>query len=161
MTGTGTQTQMQTTGVTTIALLVLRTGELKSEKSKDYFCYFCTNTYLRVFTGITFIKMYQLHQKRHFFLPKRIGIFLISPQNICCGYSKCSTEALLVPTAYVFVIKKNITWSYDVSLSHCRLNRLSHTIYWKSPISILGTSGYEIYIFLEKNGKTICKQWKP
>ena len=24
--------------------------------------------------------------------------------------------------------------------------------YWKSPISILGTSGYEIYIFLEKNG---------
>ena len=38
------------------------------------------------------------------------------------------------------------------SLTHCRLNRLSHTIYWKTPISILGTSGYEIYIFLEKNG---------
>ena len=37
-------------------------------------------------------------------------------------------------------------------LNHCILNRLSHTIYWKSPISILGTSGYEIYIFLEKNG---------
>ena len=35
-------------------------------------------------------------------------------------------------------------------LTHCILNRLSHTIYWKSPISILGTSGYEIYIFLEK-----------
>ena len=35
MTGTGTQTQTQTqtwtTGVTTIALLVLRTGELKTE----------------------------------------------------------------------------------------------------------------------------------
>ena len=30
MTGTGTQTQTQTTGVTTIALLVLRTGELKT-----------------------------------------------------------------------------------------------------------------------------------
>ena len=29
MTGTGTQTQTWTTGVTTIALLVLRTGELK------------------------------------------------------------------------------------------------------------------------------------
>ena len=29
MTGTGTQTQKWTTGVTTIALLVLRTGELK------------------------------------------------------------------------------------------------------------------------------------
>ena len=37
-------------------------------------------------------------------------------------------------------------------LTHCRRNRLSHTIYWKSPISILGMSGYEIYIFLEKNG---------
>ena len=31
-----------------------------------------------------------------------------------------------------------------VSLAHCRLHRLSHTIYWKSPISILDTSGYEI-----------------
>ena len=30
------------------------------------------------------------------------------------------------------------------SLTHCILNRLSHTIYWKRPISILGTSGYEI-----------------
>ena len=38
------------------------------------------------------------------------------------------------------------------ALTHCRLNRLSHTIYWKSPISILGRWGYEIYIFLEKNG---------
>ena len=47
------------------------------------------------------------------------------------------------------------------SLTHCRLNRLSHTIYWKSPISILGTYGYEIYIFLEKNGLTISKQWRP
>ena len=47
------------------------------------------------------------------------------------------------------------------SLTHCILNRLSHTIYWKSPISSLGTSGYEIYIFLEKNGETICKQWRP
>ena len=25
---------------------------------------------------------------------------------------------------------------------------------------ILGPSGYEIYIFLEKNGKTIGKQWR-
>ena len=37
-------------------------------------------------------------------------------------------------------------------LTHCIWNRLSHTIYWKSPISILGKSSYEIYIFLEKNG---------
>ena len=27
-------------------------------------------------------------------------------------------------------------------LTHCILNRLSHTIYWKCPISILGTPGY-------------------
>ena len=40
-------------------------------------------------------------------------------------------------------------------LTHCILNRLSHTIYWKSPISIFGAPSYEIYIFLEKNGKTI------
>ena len=38
------------------------------------------------------------------------------------------------------------------ALTHCRRNRLSHTIYWKTPISILGTSSYEIYIFLEKKG---------
>ena len=30
------------------------------------------------------------------------------------------------------------------ALTHCRLNRLSHTIYWKSQISILGMSSYEI-----------------
>ena len=40
----------------------------------------------------------------------------------------------------------------DFFKTHCILNRISHTIYWKSPISVLGTSGYEIYIFLQKNG---------
>ena len=30
------------------------------------------------------------------------------------------------------------------TLTHCRLNELTHTIYWKSPISILGRSGYEV-----------------
>ena len=47
------------------------------------------------------------------------------------------------------------------ALPHCIPNRLSRTIYCKSLISILGTSGYKIYIFLEKNGWTICKQWRP
>ena len=41
---------------------------------------------------------------------------------------------------------------FSKQLTHCIPNRLSNTIYWKSPISILGTSGYEIYIFLKKNG---------
>ena len=36
--------------------------------------------------------------------------------------------------------------------THCRLDRLAQTIYWKSPISILGISGNVIEIFLEKNG---------
>ena len=35
-------------------------------------------------------------------------------------------------------------------LTYCRLNELSQTIYWKILISILGMSGYVIYIFLEK-----------
>ena len=51
--------------------------------------------------------------------------------------------------------------TYNVIITHCILNRLFHIIYWKSPISILGTPGYEIYIFLEKNGYIICKQWRP
>ena len=45
-----------------------------------------------------------------------------------------------------------ITFSLDAAhLTHCRLNRLSNTIYSKSPISILCTPGYEMYIFLEKS----------
>ena len=49
-------------------------------------------------------------------------------------------------------VKTSVFGMLMVFLSHCILNRFSHTIYWKSPISILGMSGYEIYIFLEKNG---------
>ena len=43
------------------------------------------------------------------------------------------------------------------TLTHYILNRLSHAIYWKSPISVLGISGYTIKIFLDKNGQTINK----
>ena len=46
-------------------------------------------------------------------------------------------------------------------LTHGIPNRLSNIMYWKGPISVLDTSGYEICIFLEKNGLTICKQWRP
>ena len=51
-------------------------------------------------------------------------------------------------------IIKNINkvMSSKTALTHCRLNRLCNIIYWKSPISSFGTSGYEILIFLEKNG---------
>ena len=40
----------------------------------------------------------------------------------------------------------------DIPIFKMKLNRLPHTIYWKSPISILVTPSYEIYILLEKNG---------
>ena len=49
----------------------------------------------------------------------------------------------------------------EPSLTHCRLDRLSHTIYWKSPISILGMSSYEIYIFLEKMAKLFANSGDP
>ena len=45
--------------------------------------------------------------------------------------------------------------------THCILNRLSHIIYWKSPVSILGTSGYVIYIFLEKIAKLLANSGDP
>ena len=38
---------------------------------------------------------------------------------------------------------------------HCRLNELSHTIYWKILISILGMSGYVLVIFHTKIGSPI------
>ena len=50
---------------------------------------------------------------------------------------------------------------YDGELTHCRLNRIYRTIYWKSLISILGTSGYEIYIFLEKVAKLFANSEDP
>ena len=52
---------------------------------------------------------------------------------------------------YIFCSDKSF-WIFLV-LTHCILNRLSYTIYWKSPISIIGISGYEIYTFLEKKAK--------
>ena len=47
------------------------------------------------------------------------------------------------------------------SLTHFILNRLSNTIYCKSPISILGMSGYIMYIFLEKKAKLFAKSEDP
>ena len=46
-------------------------------------------------------------------------------------------------------------------LTHCILNRFSHTIYWKGPISILDISGYEIYIFREKIAKLFANSGDP
>ena len=40
---------------------------------------------------------------------------------------------------------------YTVLLTHCRLNEISHTIYWKLLILILGISGSVIYILEASN----------
>ena len=64
---------------------------------------------------------------------------------------KCHMET--VQTQIRLQSNQDVQFAITLSiLTHCILNRLSHTIYWKSPISILGMSGYKIYIFLEKNG---------
>ena len=55
---------------------------------------------------------------------------------------------LMLPAMLFFFFKM---YQFNAPLTHYIRNRLSHTIYWKSPISILGTPGYEIYIFLDKN----------
>ena len=52
---------------------------------------------------------------------------------------------------HIFIIPQSILRNNYI-LTHCILNRLFHTVYWKRTILILGTSDYEIYIFLEKNG---------
>ena len=67
--------------------------------------------------------------------------------------SSSLAEVSLWPTTYMSehrcaASQEPLLFAY--ALTHCILNRLSHTIYWKSSISILGTPGYEIYIFLEK-----------
>ena len=52
---------------------------------------------------------------------------------------------------FSFLSTNHMLWVLiGITLTHCILNRL--TIYWKSPILILGMSDYEIYVFLEKNG---------
>ena len=58
---------------------------------------------------------------------------------------------------FLFLKKKNVP-NLEF-LTHCRLNELTHTTYWKFLISILGMWGYVIKVFWEKNG-TICKQWR-
>ena len=48
----------------------------------------------------------------------------------------------------ISTIEQLISWTilgkYQINLTHFRLNKLAHTIYQKSPISILGMSGYVI-----------------
>ena len=76
------------------------------------------------------------------------------PGTIVISHDKVHPEPM--ETAFCFSDVKTYLklqhMAEENSLTHCIMNRIYHTIYWKSPISILGTSGYEIYIFQEKNG---------
>ena len=63
--------------------------------------------------------------------------------------------ALVLISLYICTVRPKPCAAHakcNLDLTHFRLNRLFHTINWKSLITILGTSGYEILIFLEKNG---------
>ena len=62
---------------------------------------------------------------------------------------------------FLKLIEYRICLDYLDTLTRCRRKRLSHTIYWMSPISILGTSGYEVYIFLEKMAKVFANSGDP
>ena len=76
-------------------------------------------------------------------------------------HSIWSGSLLLATRTAIFQLKnRTVTWSCSDfrtrmvtklrALTHCRLNRLFHTIYWKSSISVLGTTGYELDIRREK-----------
>ena len=101
--------------------------------------------------------------------------FLFLHENICCGNSleapRWGASNEFPQHMFSCRNKKNVylipplVWSYDMRIwryhfsCYCScLNKLPHTIYWKSPISILGMSGNVIPIRLEKNSLSICKQ---
>ena len=74
----------------------------------------------------------------------------------CTGWSRPSLSAYA--PRHVFPWHGPNTVSI---LTHCIQTRLSHTTYWKSPISILGMSCYEICIFLEKMAKPFANRGDP
>ena len=80
-------------------------------------------------------------------------------QNLHCQYIPKDTFS------HIYIYNSDQTyrliWVFAVCLTHCILNRLSHTIYWKSRISILGKSSFEIYIFLEKMAKLFANSGDP
>ena len=114
---------------------------------RKYMCHIMRNGYL----CHTIYKLQ--HEKRYLW----VNVNRKDPDQPADIYSWTWTDGLFTMTN-----SNSFLSPYEIlPLTHCILNRLSHTIYWKSPVSILGTPGYEIYIFLEKNGKAIFKQWRP
>ena len=65
------------------------------------------------------------------------------PKSGIIGYSVLSNLVMVMWSAPLLVHP-------SAGLTHCRLNGLPSTIFWKILFSILGMSGYVIYIVLEK-----------
>ena len=87
MTGTGTQTQTWTTWVTTIALLVLRTGELKNQRTTLCVFYLCDFLYKGICCGYPF----ELH--------RLVDAIQMSTHNICLykvdiKYTGCNLKTM-------------------------------------------------------------------
>ena len=82
-----------------------------------------------------------------------------------------SNKALLIASDLGYIAGQDavdfkIKMSADIvqvpgALTHFRLNKPSHTKYWKNRILILGMSGYVISKRYSKRKLAICKQWRP
>ena len=107
--------------------------------------------------GMILTKAYKWLSSSVHFQPKKCWYFsYFSVKTYGCWYS-FEMPCLDASNRYlqqVFMEKKEKHLSgYPFHpLPHCRLDRLPHTIHWKSPISSLGMSGNVIEIFLVKNG---------
>ena len=86
---------------------------------------------------------------------------MLSPQEI--GYVKAKINNHNSPRQR----KKTRWWTNNdkikrtIALTHCRLNRLPYSMYRKSPISIFGTSGYEIRYSCRKMAKPCANSGDP
>ena len=67
------------------------------------------------------------------------GKSALSGTMLYIGYRVYDVLSTIFSTNFAKIIK-----FASVNLSHCRLNELPHSIYWKGLISILGMSGYMI-----------------
>ena len=82
------------------------------------------------------------------------GYFILHLSKTFLAFSRAAILKRLLCKYFFLFLQGNIYHGYSLELphkdtsgdyphsccylTHCRLNRLSHTIYWKSPISILG-----------------------
>ena len=80
------------------------------------------------------------------FRARKTGLNSNPPPSSFPTYRSKAVLRLQIVVRLWFPSRKYVHMFYPLKL-HCILNRLSHIIYWKSPISILGRSGYEIFTY--------------